>query len=170
MRSIALLLTAAGLAVGAPQMGGMDMGGMDMGGMDMGGSSGGAASVPTTDGPVPQGVYLEKPVTQAHAAPNTKVVEMKYGPFPIGAMAMLDNKLAPNVALPCSNCFITAMQADLYDDSGKSINIDTGAWLHHMVMSLMGTGKRDLVCPIMMGTQRIFASGNERTPVRINGA
>ncbi|KAF1815741.1 hypothetical protein P152DRAFT_471140 [Eremomyces bilateralis CBS 781.70] len=156
--------------------GGDDMAGMDMGssgssggmdGMDMGGS-GSSGAAPTTDGPLPEGAFIEKSL-ETTKVPGTQIVEMKYGPYSIGPMGMLENRIDANVKVPCTNCFITGIQADLYDDSGKSVNIDQGAWLHHMVLSLMGLGNKDLVCPVMIGTQRIFASGNERTPVRING-
>jgi hypothetical protein len=51
-------------------------------------------------------------------------------------------------------------------------NIDEGGWLHHMVIYNTGTGRRDAVCttpPLPIMGQRIFASGNERTPIRTNG-
>lgn len=35
--------------------------------------------------------------------------------------------------MPCENCWIVATQAMLEYKDGKEANIDTGAWLHHMV-------------------------------------
>lgn len=75
------------------------------------------------------------------------------------------------------------MQADLQFQNGTTANIAEGAWLHHIVLlnndkanNGMGTleGKHDLVCTGQKSVfgnvypQRIFASGNERTSIRLN--
>ena len=93
-------------------------------------------------------------------------------------MGMLDDMRAFNVPKPCEDCYIVAMQGDLQFEDGTSANIADGAWLHHVVL-YTGLGftpgsKQDLVCSYTMLSgflgwpHRIFASGNERTPVRLN--
>jgi len=101
-------------------------------------------------------------------------VTLKYGPFSIPGstkdkMGMIENNFAFNVARPCSNCFITGMQAGLLNDQGAPANVNTGLWLHHMVM--FDNARQDVTCPgLGVGTfgQRFFSSGNERTPTKTN--
>ena len=97
-------------------------------------------------------------------------VTVRYGPYTIPAatptrMGMLANNFAFNVKRPCTNCYITSMQAGLITPDGQNANVDRGLWLHHMVM--MDTSKQDL-CGWPLG-QRFFSSGNERTPVNAGG-
>jgi hypothetical protein len=78
-----------------------------------------------------QGINLEKNITRANIrTPGGKVTKIRYGPFAIPAMGMLDNKDIRNIERPCSDCYITAFQADLEDEAGNSVNTDKGAWLH----------------------------------------
>jgi hypothetical protein len=53
------------------------------------------------------------------------------------------------------------MQAGLEYENGTVANTDTGAWLHHIVVLMTGSGRSDSVCSITPG-QRFFSSGNER--------
>jgi len=64
---------------------------------------------------------------------------------------------------PCSSCYIVAQQAGLEYEDGSEANIDTGAWLHHMVAT--NTGSLGIGCAV---GERFFASGNEREPRRFN--
>jgi hypothetical protein len=66
--------------------------------------------------------------------------------------------------VPCHNCWITAFQAGLEYEDGKEAHIDSGMWLHHMV--LHNNVHRDNFC--FFQTQRIFATGNERVTRRLN--
>jgi hypothetical protein len=99
-------------------------------------------------------------------------------PYDIPAMGMLDNQYAFNIKKPCEECIIVAMQGDLQYEDGRSAFVEDGLWLHHIVL-YNGLGwtpgsKTDLVCSntllsaFMGWPHRIFASGNERTPVRLN--
>jgi hypothetical protein len=101
-----------------------------------------------------------------------------FSPFKVPAMGMLDNEKAFNIPKPCEDCYIVAMQGDLQFEDGTAANVENGAWLHHSVL-YSGLGwtpgsKQDLVCSytllsaFMGWPHRIFASGNERTPVRLN--
>lgn len=66
---------------------------------------------------------------------------------------------------PCTNCTITAIKPDLVYSNGSNANWDTGATLHHFVV-LQSGAERDLMCPSTFGDyNRLFASGNERTPI-----
>jgi hypothetical protein len=106
-----------------------------------------------------------------------------YGPYTVpkadpaagghhGGMGMLANRFAFNVQKPCTNCFVTSMQANLIDaTTGETLNIDDGLWLHHMVM--FSANRTDLTCgrnTLIGGLgQRFFSSGNERTQTKADG-
>jgi hypothetical protein len=138
----------------------------------------------TGDGLV--GVILEpdlvvgKPVT-----PGAKVVKIRSGPYTIPAGKFFD-PLPQLIKKPCSNCYITAAQGVLEFEDGRDANFQDGAWQHHMVVSELDG--EDAVCgpeiekqiaktsktatggstkPLNTG-RRIFGSGVERVPVRIN--
>jgi len=91
-------------------------------------------------------------------------------------MGMLSNEWKHNLEKPCPSCYITAMQGDLQFEDGRSAMVADGVWLHHAVLyNGLGHGdKSDLVCSNTMLSfwlgwpHRIFATGNERTPVRLN--
>jgi hypothetical protein len=100
---------------------------------------------------------------------------LRYGPYTIPAakgaeMGMIENAIAFGVARPCSNCYITSMQAGLITPEGATVNVAQGLWLHHMVLA--DQAKQDLTCaakgPGLLG-QRFFSSGNERSPVASGG-
>jgi hypothetical protein len=93
--------------------------------------------------------------------------QVSYGPFTIPAargttMGMLENTFRLNVAKPCTGCYVTGIKAGLVGMNGQPLNVNTGEWLHHMV--LMNSGATDLACAAH-GAEWFFASGNERTPV-----
>jgi hypothetical protein len=91
---------------------------------------------------------------------------------------MIWNEPVRNVAKPCEDCYLTGITAGLEYADGSNANINNGLWLHHMVLMASGPGKWDATCRgnafslphIAVGgnpgnTERIFASGNERTPM-----
>jgi hypothetical protein len=90
---------------------------------------------------------------------------------------MIWNQPVVNVEKPCTNCSITKINADLVTATGEPANVYNGLWLHHMVLLVSGTGKRDSTCPSGLhqtavgrpGAERLFASGNERTVVEVGG-
>jgi hypothetical protein len=73
-----------------------------------------------------------------------------------GGMAEFESALF----MPCSDCGITHIRADLEYPNGSYANADTGMWLHHTVFYNMN--RTDTTCS--KWPERIFASGNERTP------
>jgi hypothetical protein len=78
---------------------------------------------------------------------------------------------------PCTgDCTILGMSSALEYTDGTNANIDSGLWLHHLVMFNVGPGREDLTCShrdvslphVSIGatsrnSERFFASGNERT-------
>ncbi|KAF1984073.1 hypothetical protein K402DRAFT_396007 [Aulographum hederae CBS 113979] len=60
---------------------------------------------------------------------------------------------ASNVTKPCSDCTLKWAKASVTYPDGTEANIDTGVWLHHMTLSIVGPGRVDLACP--QGTERI---------------
>jgi hypothetical protein len=97
------------------------------------------------------------------------VTKIRHGPYNVGAGDMISNRYDSGLTKPCRNCYITAIQANLEYANGTTANVNTGAWLHHMVLFRGGSGNRDLVCNSLLTPQRIYAAGNERTVSRING-
>lgn len=65
--------------------------------------------------------------------------------------------------MPCKNCTITFLQANLQYPDGSYANANTSLWLHHTVFVQLG--KEDTVCGSHYWGrgQRWWASGNERT-------
>lgn len=121
----------------------------------------------------------------SNAAVATSAI--KYGPYTIPAgngsphdhagMGMIDNQVTLNVAKPCAGCTVTGFKANLVYADGSTANWNTGAILHHTVLMASGSGRSDTMCPSGYGGQagsgaleRIFASGNERTPVDLSSS
>lgn len=112
----------------------------------------------------------------AGAAVATKTV--RYGPFTVpGMMGMDTSHMTPShmgamktfatglAERPCRNCWVVGAQAQLTDAAGADVNMASGAMLHHIVV--FNHGRNDLLC--RRWPERAFASGNERTPMRLPG-
>jgi len=116
---------------------------------------------------------------------SSKSVKIRYGPFTVqgggtnGGEGMIWNQPTPKIAKPCSRCMIVSMNAGLEYLDGTDANTDTNMWLHHMVLFNIGKNTGDATCRSMglphmivgtnvAGSERIFSSGNERTPVFFN--
>ncbi|KAF2672376.1 hypothetical protein BT63DRAFT_452881 [Microthyrium microscopicum] len=137
--------------------------------------------------PAPAG-SVERQVTMKSRTdvPGAKTIKVRYGPYSIpsskkknmlGEMGMLSNFPHTNMAKPCEgDCTIMGMNAGLEYLNGTNANIDSGLWLHHMVLFNNGPGREDPPCAnrdvsvphVTVGatshsSERIFASGNERT-------
>ncbi|KAM7188609.1 hypothetical protein V8F20_010496 [Naviculisporaceae sp. PSN 640] len=90
---------------------------------------------------------------------------ISYGPFTVPGtgenhgMKTFSSLIAP----PCTDCYITHAQADLQYPNGTYANVNTGMWLHHVVISNLN--RTGAVCS--MYADYVFASGNERTPANI---
>ncbi|RPB05656.1 FAD-binding domain-containing protein [Choiromyces venosus 120613-1] len=121
---------------------------------------------------IPEGFIIEPDldITNPPVTPGATLKKIKYGPWTLAGGEELENDRIGRIGKPCSNCYLTAIQAGLEYADGTVANIDTGAWLHHMVLYNFGLRKADTVCGGTLGLypQRVFASGNERTVTRIN--
>jgi hypothetical protein len=93
---------------------------------------------------------------------GAKRVIMRYGPYTVPP-SMINNGMKEFTEAaanrPCTDCYITKLQAGLEYPNGSIANSNTGMWLHHAV--LYDFGRKDLACPDL--PYRFFASGNERT-------
>ena len=85
-----------------------------------------------------------------------------------------------NLERPCQDCYITGISADLKLANGETANVHNGLWLHHMVLLVTNPNgsRQDATCRAGLqqtaigalgGAERIWASGNERTKVEMNG-
>jgi hypothetical protein len=117
------------------------------------------------------GVVTEVASSPAQAATYTKVV--RYGPFTIPGgtetdPGMIHNQLRFAVARPCLDCYITSFKPDLVYADGTRANMDTGPMLHHAVWT--SQFQPDATCGgtlLGLAGQRFFATGNERTAIRL---
>ncbi|QDS68047.1 hypothetical protein FKW77_009716 [Venturia effusa] len=116
---------------------------------------------------------------------GAKTTKMRYGPYKVPSMKVVNilgeegalwNYADPVAPKPCEECTIVGMNAGLEYPDGTNANIDTGLWLHHMVLFNIGPGRYDATCkdaPVSLphmivgttpkGSERLFSSGNERT-------
>jgi hypothetical protein len=149
-------------------------------------------------GPGPGPIAAGRQESKATAFPDEggKRVKVRYGPYLIPGIhegdlgkqventgGLVWNMPEPNIEKPCSECFVTYIQAGLEDQAGNSVNTDTGLWLHHMVVFVEGPGRWDPTCrdnttalPFLAlgldprSSERVFPSGNERLTADINQA
>lgn len=125
--------------------------------MDMGGH-GNAAMV---KGDKPVSIKTIDPVFRSAANPKSTRVEIKYGPFTMPSAndttlmkmpgmedetGVADVNWKENAAKPCSDCTLKYAKADLHYTDGTTANLNTGAWLHHMTLSVYGPGRTDFAC------------------------
>ncbi|KAK5107550.1 hypothetical protein LTR62_001038 [Meristemomyces frigidus] len=103
-------------------------------------------------------------VSTAYAAFNTTHIQTAYQAQTVPPRQIHNGMKHYQTAipLPCSDCLITAMQAQLLYPNGSLADASTGIWLHHVV--LLNAARQDSVCA-SAAAQRFFASGNERTKV-----
>jgi hypothetical protein len=111
--------------------------------------------------------------------PDMKRVKIRYGPYTIpsnthkGLEYALEGEkgiltwAAFKMKKPCEECMITTMEAGLEYPDGREATIDTGAWMHHLMLMNGGKGLADPTCPnpMMPPGERVFASGNERSVI-----
>jgi hypothetical protein len=117
-------------------------------------------------------VAAAQPAAATPAVTGIKA-SVRYGPFlmpPADAGGDAHyNRILTNVAKPCSNCYIVKATPNLVYADGSDANLDTGAMLHHAVWTR--PSRPDYTCDrnSAIGSQgeRFFASGNERTVMRL---
>jgi hypothetical protein len=81
-----------------------------------------------------------------------------------GGMLDASTHTAPK---PCSDCTLKYAKASLNYPDGTVANINTGAWLHHLTLAVVGPGREDLACPggtmrIPKNMERLLAFHNDR--------
>jgi len=108
----------------------------------------------------------------ATAPPAGEVTTVRLGPFvlppaPLGAAHQ--NRVLPSVPKPCADCWITGVEPRVVYPDGSRADMDSGVMLHHLVIA--EPGQADVTCARTDGVgalgRRIFASGNERTPIAL---
>jgi hypothetical protein len=117
------------------------------------------------------GFGLAALAARAEGSTITKVV--RYGPFTLPAQTeagpgMINNKLQLAVRRPCLDCYITSFRPNLVYGDGSSATMDTGAMLHHFVLTSQFRG--DATCGgswLGLAGERFFASGDERTALEL---
>jgi hypothetical protein len=124
----------------------MEMGGGAMAGMNMGGTAMPGMNMP--------GMNMR----------HKRQMDGAAGMEDEGGLYDASNKEAP---APCTDCTLKYAKAFLTYPDGSVANIDTGAWLHHLTLSLRGPTRSDLRCPggtkrIPVGMERILAVHNDR--------
>ncbi|KAE9973059.1 hypothetical protein BLS_003770 [Venturia inaequalis] len=143
----------------------------------------GYGKVPDPPGAAPRRVTLEP---DFQPVPGTRKVKIRSGPYKVpnmgvkslsGHAGMLEGYYDKAVEKPCENCNILRQVGGLEFVNGSNANIESGLWLHHMVMMNQGprrwdpVGVESPVCVpfVVSGTspskaERYFVTGNERTP------
>ena len=108
--------------------------------------------------------------TPAHGSGGMDMGNMGGGGMAMPGMehegGMLD-ATAEKVLKPCSDCTLKYAKSYVKYPDGSPANIDTGAWLHHLTMSVVGPGREDLACPggtmrIPKNMERMLAFHNDR--------
>jgi hypothetical protein len=166
----AMLISIWGVGTSSAQVHHDDHGGHDTSSTTGGGGGPGPTNPPTTNRPLQPGEQeteiLYGPYNFQAAPPETP--DQPHGHWHSG------NQFSFLIQKPCSNCYITGMQARLVGaDRTTTLGHTPGrALLHHMVLFNTDADKTDATCewglPIPLGGlfgQRFFASGDERTPI-----
>jgi hypothetical protein len=113
-------------------------------------------------------------ITDKPNDPAGKLVKVRYGPFTLPPnsifSALPEQAGGVKIHKPCEQCYLGAFQGGLEYEDGTDANVNTGPYLHHLV--LINNNKPDWVCGLRTGSmyrpQYIYNSGNERPPVRLN--
>jgi hypothetical protein len=122
--------------------------------------------------PLPAGFKTEPDLdpSKKSSTPGAKVVKLRQGPFKLTPNVELlqDEQFLTEPALPCTDCWITAIQGGLEFANGTAAHVEQGAMLQHLYI-LSGSG-RDEVCKTynLQQPNRLYVTGNERETVRLN--
>jgi hypothetical protein len=122
--------------------------------------------------PLPAGFKIEPDLdaSKKPSTPGAKVIKIRQGPFKLTPKVELlqDEQFLTDPLLPCTDCWITAIQGGLEFANGTAATVEQGAMLQHLYI-LSGSG-RDEVCRTYNLPQpnRLYVTGNERETVRLN--
>jgi hypothetical protein len=101
-----------------------------------------------------------------------QLVRGLYGPYTIQPNSEIHNAVNFAAPVPCTNCYVTDLVANLVDTSGNTVNLGQDVMMHHFVLA--DPSRTDVVCPnwgmppspVPLG-RRFFAAGNERTHMHL---
>jgi hypothetical protein len=122
------------------------------------------------------GEPLTGPNPEVPTTPATHTSVINYGPWTVpGATGsghegagMIESSLLFGAPRPCGDCYITTFKPQLKYTDGTVANTDTGLWLHHFQIYVLG--RTDPSCaapsPYNLLGEHIFGGGNERTRAR----
>jgi len=81
--------------------------------------------------PLPSGFLIEADLdaTKPARTPGAKLIKIRNGPMIVEPHKMLMN--GGFLPMPCTDCFVTALQGNLEYENGTSAHIDSGAWLQY---------------------------------------
>lgn len=122
--------------------------------------------------PLPAGFKIEPDLdtSKTPSTPGASIIKIRQGPFRIASKIALaqDEQFLTDPQLPCTDCWITAIQGGLEFANGTAAHVEHGAILQHLYI-LAGSG-RDEVCRTFNLPQpnRLYVTGNERETVRMN--
>ena len=128
-----------------------------------------AVAAATLSGTANAGAPAAPTATVVNTGESTSIVRV--GPFVLPAAPMGDmhvNRPLGNVPKPCEDCYITAIEPRLVTADGKRADMNTGVMLHHVVIA--EPAATDPTCGrngIGAMGRRLFASGDERTPITL---
>jgi hypothetical protein len=147
----------------------------------------GYGKVADVPGAAPRKVVMN---TRNSHIPGSQSVKIRYGPYKVpsvthknflGESGSLFNYPDLQVERPCTgDCVLLGLNADLEYADGSNANVGNGMWLHHMVLFNSGPNRFDPTCVgktslphLLIGSdpgksERLMASGNERTSTRFN--
>jgi hypothetical protein len=75
-----------------------------------------------------KGVIIEPDLKEGKPGKDGGIVKnVRLGPYPLKA-GQTKHGVVPNFAVPCTNCYITAMQLTCEYADGKEANVDSGTW------------------------------------------
>ncbi|WP_156870157.1 hypothetical protein [Sporichthya polymorpha] len=109
--------------------------------------------------------------TSAGAAAGETATTVRVGPFVLPPAPMGEahvNRPIPSIPKPCEDCFITAIEPRFVTADGQRADMSKGLMLHHVVIT--EPGATDVTCGrngVGALGRRLFAAGDERTPIRL---
>lgn len=119
-----------------------------------------------------------KVIPSLFKTPKSTRVEIRYGPFTMPSAndttlvkmpgmedetGVADVNWKQTAAKPCSDCTLKYAKADMHYEDGTLAHLSSGAWLHHMTLSVYGAGRTDAFCGAKWKDgERILVVHNDR--------
>ena len=112
-------------------------------------------------------ITIEPPLEPHPTSSAVNVSDVLLGPFITAAESMRPEEVLCNITKPCTDCFLTAIWAELRRGDDPDTVLYANVTLHHVI--LFNGGRPDPVCPRLFG-ERFFGAGAERWTRRFDGA